>query len=94
MKMKTVTFGVLIVLISGIAAADFGPPMLSCFKPSKPFQFNSENEVKSFYDDVDTYKSCINDFVKQQQRAVEAHKSAADTAINQWNMFVRMELNN
>ena len=44
-------------------------------------------------DEVSTYKSCIEDFVDEQRRESKKHLNAADNAIDDWNSFVRLELN-
>lgn len=75
-----------------VASADSYPPSHSCSKPIKPYKFNGEWEVQSFNDDVTRYKRCINDFVEEQEQAIENHRQAASSAIDDWNRFVRYEL--
>jgi hypothetical protein len=77
---------------SQTALADSYPPSHSCRKPSKPYQFTSEWEVQSFNDDVARYKRCIQDFVDEQNQAVENHRQAASNAIDDWNRFVKYDL--
>lgn len=36
---------------------------------------------------VDSYKSCIEDFVDEQQTAIRTHSDAASDAIEEWNSF-------
>ena len=38
---------------------------------------------------IDTFKSCIENFVDEQQAAIKRHADAADEAINDWNSFAR-----
>ena len=45
-----------------------------------------------FYNDVERYKSCISDFVEEQEDAIRNHQSAAQNSIDEWNRFVRYEL--
>lgn len=78
-------------------------PSHSCYKPTKPYKpysFSSQwdvdnynNELDTFADEVDIYKRCINDFVDEQNTAINTHKNAAESAINEWNSFVSYELN-
>jgi hypothetical protein len=42
---------------------------------------------------VQRYKNCIQDFVDEQNQAIETHQQAADDAIDEWNRFVNYELN-
>lgn len=74
-------------------SADIFNPSHSCSKPYKPYKFNSEWEVESFKNDVERYKSCISDFVEEQNNAVRYHSDAAEEAIEEWNNFVNLELN-
>lgn len=67
-------------------------PGHSCTQPSKPRQFTSQAQVRRFETDVEMYRSCINLFVEEQREAAEANGQAADTAIHEWNHFVRYEL--
>jgi len=65
----------------------------SCFKPIKPYEFQSQWEVDAFNNEVDNYQSCIEQFVSEQEEAVSAHSRAIDEAIDEWNNFVNFELN-
>jgi len=82
-----------LVFSANSALADNFTPSHYCSKPYKPFEFTSQWEVDSFLSDVESYKSCIEDFVEEQQDAIRKHQSAADEAIDEWNSFVRWELN-
>ena len=64
-----------------------------CSKPYKPFQFNSEFEFDNFMSEVRQYKSCIDQFVEEQEKAIRNHKDAMQSAISEWNNFVNYELN-
>lgn len=61
-------------------------------KPSKPYKFNNEWEVQQYLDSVNRYKRCISDFVEKQNRESQNHQEAASKAIDEWNRFVKMEL--
>jgi len=94
MKMKLPIFAfITILLLTFSAQADNYDPSPSCSKPNKPFEFNSQLEVDSFNDDVQQYQRCLYDFVDEQEEAIQRHHRAANGAINEWNNFVRMELN-
>lgn len=84
--------GLLSLLASG-AMADMFQPTPYCSKPNKPYKFTSQWELDSFRSDVETYKSCILRFVREQQEASKKHMDAAGEAIDAWNSFVRNELN-
>lgn len=72
--------------------ADILPPSPSCHRPYKPYRFNTEWEVQQFQDEVARYKRCIADFVEEQNDEAENHRQAAQDAIDEWNRYVRYEL--
>ena len=86
-------FGMAILLIACVVAplststADVFTPSHSCFEPSPPFDMSDEWQVQNFLSEVDSYRSCIQDFVDEQQRAARKHSRAADDAIDDWNLF-------
>jgi len=91
---KSKVFLVLILGLSSFEApADRYGLSPSCSKPFKPFQFNSQWEVENFKSEVERYKRCISEFVEEQYEAINRHQQAADEAIEEWNDFVRRELN-
>lgn len=90
--MKRILFFAFLLLQSS-AWADIWEPSHHCTKPYKPIQFTSQWELDSFNDDVRRYKRCIEEFVEEQEQAIENHQQAAEDAIDEWNSFVRMELN-
>lgn len=78
---------------SQVALADSYTPSHYCSKPYKPFEFNSQWEVDNFFSEVESYKNCIEEFVEEQQNAIRKHQTASEEAIDEWNSFVRWELN-
>ena len=92
MRLQLKVFTLILSLASGAVYADNYSPSHSCRKPIKPYKFTSSWEVEQFKDDVARYKQCINDFVDEQNEAVENHKRAAKNAIDEWNGYVRYEL--
>lgn len=89
-------FSAAVVAICGLAVPMVtqaeSTPMHYCSKPQKPYKFTSEWEVRSFNNDVDAYKRCIEDFVDEQASAIKKHRAAADDAIADWNRFVKYDL--
>lgn len=94
--MKSTRLAPLLLLVGAFVAvpvlADMFAPSHACSKPIKPYQFSSQWQVDSFNDDVRRYKTCIADFVGEQQDAITRHQSAAQDAIDEWNQFVNLEL--
>lgn len=89
---------ILIILVASFGVfspvyADTYSPSHSCSKPYKPYEFTSQYQLDSFNDEVEDYKRCINDFIDEQNDAVQTHQDAAEVAIDEWNRFVRYELN-
>ena len=77
------------MLLSPLGFADTIEPSHGCNQPSVPYEFENQDERDQFNAEVDEYKSCITDFVEEQQDAIRKHKSAADDAIEEWNSFAR-----
>jgi len=92
MRFRMVLSVLLLVFFVSSARADIFTPSHSCSKPYKPYQFDSDWEVRQFQDDVEDYKRCINDFVEEQEDAVRKHQEAAQEAVDEWNSFVSYEL--
>lgn len=93
MRVRTLLLGLLLLVCTGSADADMFTPSHSCTKPYKPYQFRDEWELRNFRDEVEDYKNCINDFVEEQNDAIRRHEDAAQEAIDEWNSFVRYEMN-
>lgn len=74
-------------------SADMFTPSNSCSKPQKPYEFTDRWQVDQFNNEVEDYKRCISEFVEEQQEEAKHHEDAAQEAIDEWNHFVRYELN-
>jgi hypothetical protein len=90
---KYLLSGMALTIVSLAVYADMFDPTSLCYKPSKPFQFNSQWEADSWADDVSNYKRCISNFIDEQNEAAANHQRAANAALNEWNRFVQYELN-
>jgi hypothetical protein len=77
------------LLLSPSVFADSYPPSHDCTKPDIPYEFEDQYERDQFISDTAQYKSCITDFVEEQQDAISKHKAASDEAIEEWNAFAR-----
>jgi len=88
----TSILAVLLAVFTSSAFADKITPVNSCIKPHRPAKFKSESEVSEFKAQVESYKKCINDFIEEQNQAIEKHKAAANQAITEWNFFVNTEM--
>jgi len=86
------------MLIAGYSVADSWQPSHSCYeptKPSRPYSLDNEWEInrynsalRSYNYDVEEFRTCIENFVSEQESAIRNHKYAAESAINDWNNFV------
>ena len=94
--MKLEIFISLIMMI-GLASlsvqADNSDSSPSCSKPDKPDAFKSQTQLDGFNSEVQQYQRCLYDFVHEQEEAIQRHQRAANVAIDEWNNYVRMELN-
>ena len=86
-------FGMLLLLTSITVSADMFTPGHSCSKPYRPYEFENESALEDFRDEVERYRRCIDRFVEEQNDAAKKHASAAEEAIEDWNRYVRLELN-
>ncbi|KQB53763.1 hypothetical protein AQS70_09120 [Pseudomonas endophytica] len=77
------------LLLSPFSFADLIEPSHDCNQPDIPYEFEDQYERDQFQVDVEEYKTCITEFVEEQQDAIRKHKSAADDAIDEWNAFSR-----
>jgi hypothetical protein len=70
--------------IEGVAprAADAHTRYGASHSCTAPYDRSNEYSVNSF-------RSCIEDFVDEQKSAIKNHKNAADDAIEDWNTFAR-----
>lgn len=95
--MKPTIFAATIALALSAAStpanADTFDPSHLCRKPTKPTVVQSKFDIDMFVDDVERYKRCIADFVEEQNEQAAKHQAAAEEAIDEWNRFVRYELN-
>ncbi len=90
---KILLLSILLALGTVSINADIFTPSPSCSKPYKPYEFTDQYQLDSFNDEVRRYKTCIMDFVEEQNNAIRNHQNAQSEAINEWNRFVNYELN-
>ena len=93
MRFRSLVIALLIACLAGSAQADMFTPSHSCRKPIKPYKFTSNLDVSLFQSDVERYKRCISDFVDEQNEEAQNHRQAAADAIDEWNRYVKYELN-
>ena len=86
-----VSGALLLIFLSTLASADKVTPTHSCIQPHRPFKFKSEAEVSAYKAEVESYRKCINDFVEEQNQAIQKHRDAANRAIEEWDFFVKTE---
>ena len=61
--------------------------------PTRPVDDQDDQLWQRFLDDIDTYRSCINDEMEWHQRAASEHQAHAKLVVDEWNTFVRENLN-
>ena len=91
--MRKIVLAACVTLAPSCALADQIEPSHFCRKPHKPYEINDQMELNQFMDDVERYKRCIAAFVQEQEEAVLIHQQASQNAIDEWNRYVRLELN-
>lgn len=91
MKLMSLKLIIVMAVLShtNVLLADSFTPSHSCFKPKMPSESLSRSEAASLNDDIDRYKQCILDFVDEQNAAMTNHQESAQSAIDEWNRFVK-----
>ena len=93
MKWSFFPLALLVSLSTAVPAwADSWPPSPGCFKPQKPYRIDTQWQLDQFQDEVKKYRRCIEDFIQEQDQAILNHRKATEEAIDEWNNFVRYEL--
>ena len=74
------TKSVIIILISTLLPIQVNADNFStgplCYKPSKPLLFAPKYLKRRFEKDTDEYKSCIQLYIAEQERAIQLHKDS------------------
>ena len=65
----------------------------ACLAPTRPMDTSDDAFWSAFMTDVETYRACISDYVQANHAAADLHRATANEATEQWNAFVRAELN-
>ena len=89
---RIATIAFLVIAAPLANAADSSAPSHSCRKPGKAAEIKTQQEADKFNEAVSKYKSCIEDFVRQQEDAATNHRRAANEAISEWNDFVTNDM--
>ena len=75
-------------LLSGSAAsADTVLPSHNCMAPLKQREFATQFQLDRYKSVVELYRSCLDAFVREQEKAIEIHRQAIQSAIDDWNKF-------
>jgi len=90
-RIAAIAFLVFVAALAN-AADSSSAPAHSCRKPGKAADIKTQQEADKFNDAVSKYKSCIEEFVRQQEDAALIHRRAANEAINEWNDFVTNDM--
>ena len=80
---------IMLFLLPLHSSADSHSPTPFCAEPTKPLLFSPGYYKDRYNNDVLAYKTCLMDFIAEQEKAVKLHKNAADTALQIWNEFVK-----
>ena len=91
MRRLTALLLAILVLAGSVAYGGTSPPSPKCIAPLKQTQFATQFQLDSYRTAVELYRSCLEDFVKEQEREIGNHRQAAQNAIEEWNRFVGKE---
>jgi hypothetical protein len=90
--LKTLAASILYASFSLTAQADATLPKHSCAKPEHPGRVASDNRLKQFQKEIDTYRTCITQFIDDQKKQIKNHEDAGANAIDEFNLFVKTDL--
>ena len=90
---KTLISLAVLATLSLPARADTTEPKHSCVKPDHPGELASETRMKGFQKEVNDFRDCVNKFAQEQRSQAEAHTAAGNKAIEEFNAFVKTEMN-
>ncbi len=69
----------------------FSPyPSHSCYEPLKPDRDDSAGSYMIYRKQLDTYRTCIDTYVRNAKSDISEIESKANSALRQYNNFVRM----
>lgn len=88
-NMKIVIISVILFLLPLNSFADSHSPTPFCAEPTKPLLFSPGYYKDRYNTDVLGYKSCLMDFIAEQEKAITLHKNAAEHARQIWNEFIK-----
>lgn len=64
-----------------------------CVSPVRPVNDQDDQLWQRFLDDIDGYRACINREMEWHQSAALDHQQQAKVVVDEWNEFVRTNLN-
>jgi len=75
------------------AAAHESSPAPLCAQPVRPANDHDDARWNAYLAAVDGFRECISEFAEANRTAAGLHNDAANEAVNQWNIFVKEQLN-
>lgn len=75
------------------ALAHGASPAHGCVAPSRPANDQDDALWQRYLDQVDGFRACISAFAEANRAAARLHNEAANEATEDWNRFVRDNLN-
>lgn len=78
MKGNLLIFSLFLMAITPVTVslADEYPPSHMCFMPEPPLFLASRRHKERYYEDVNRYRLCMNEFIQDQQEAIRMHEAA------------------
>jgi hypothetical protein len=90
---KTLIVALTLLAFSLPTLADNAAIKHTCAKPAHPGSLASEARMKSFQQEVNTYRECITKFTEEQKKQIKIHEDAGNVAVEEFNTFAKNELN-
>jgi len=73
-----------LTILASLHASDLKP---ECARPIKPTSFTDNRAIRNYNDDVNRYKACIDDFIREHSAIADKESRAVNDAIAEWNSF-------
>ena len=80
-------------LVSSLSLNAHDAAIPGCAAPNRPADDVPEPVWQAFKADLHAYRECMSQFIRDNHDASDRHRAAANQATEQWNAFVRAELN-
>ena len=73
------------IVLGGSNLGIFGYPSVNCYKPYKPYEFTNQRELDDYKLQIQTYISCVKDYLEKGDYDIKRIQEKQQEAIDQAN---------